>query len=150
MIELAEIIRLEKGEAGTFGALKIDGQVTCVTLEPEDRNNAQGVSCIPEGDYIAKRVNSPKYGDTFEISDVPNRTHILFHAGNVENHTKGCVLLGRNFGALGKTVPSSTPDKRSRVSCWPCWKTTPSASGSRMLPGVHNGFPLCHHRIFRR
>ncbi len=102
MIELAEIIRLEKGEAGTFGALKIDGQVTCVTLEPEDRNNAQGVSCIPEGDYIAKRVNSPKYGDTFEISDVPNRTHILFHAGNVENHTKGCVLLGRNFGALGK------------------------------------------------
>ena len=96
-----EIIRIEKGEAGTFGALKIDGQATCVTLEPEDRDNAQGVSCIPEGNYIAKRVNSPKYGDTFEIKDVPGRSHILFHAGNVEGHTKGCVLLGRNFGALG-------------------------------------------------
>ncbi|BCS89968.1 DUF5675 family protein [Pseudodesulfovibrio sediminis] len=101
MITTIELIRVEKSEAGTFGVLKIDGKASCVTLEPEDRGNAQNVSCIPEGDYVVKRVNSPKYGDTFEITGVPGRSHILLHPGNTETDTKGCVLLGRNFGHLG-------------------------------------------------
>ena len=100
MITNVDIIRVEKGDAGTFGVCKLDGRAFCVTLEPEDRDNAEGVSCIPEGDYVAKRVNSPHFGLTFEITGVSGRTHILFHAGNVEGDTRGCVLLGRNFGAL--------------------------------------------------
>jgi hypothetical protein len=102
MITFVDIIRVEKSDAGTFGVCLLDGKAFCVTLEPEDRDNAEGVSCIPEGEYIARRVNSPRYGDTFEVTGVPGRTHILFHAGNVEDDTRGCVLLGRNFGALGE------------------------------------------------
>jgi hypothetical protein len=98
----AELIRVEKGESGTFGVLKIDGRVFCVTLEPQDKGNKKNISCIPEGTYTCKRNMSPKYGETFEITNVPNRSHVLIHSGNVVKHTKGCVLLARKFGVLGE------------------------------------------------
>lgn len=100
MIQQAELIRLEKSDEGTFGVLKLDGKVYCVTLEPEDKDNAQGVSCIPEGTYRCKRVDSPRFGNTFEITNVPGRSHILLHPGNLEDDTQGCVLLGKHFGFL--------------------------------------------------
>lgn len=101
MKNLVEVIRVEQGEEGTFGVLKLNGQAYCVTLEPPQRGNAQNISCIPAGEYHCKRVSSPRFGETFEIMDVPGRSHILFHAGNVVDDTSGCVLLGRHFGRLG-------------------------------------------------
>ncbi|MBI9081406.1 MAG: hypothetical protein JEY79_16895 [Pseudodesulfovibrio sp.] len=101
MIETVKMIRLEKGVDGTFGVLRLDGGVFCVTLEPPDRNNEANISCIPAGTYICRRVESPGFGSTFEIRDVPGRSHILFHKGNVSADTKGCVLLGRYFGFSG-------------------------------------------------
>jgi hypothetical protein len=100
MVEAAEIIRLEKGADGTFGVLRFDGKVFCATLELPDRNNEVNISCIPAGSYLCKRVDSPAFGRTFEISGVSGRSHILFHAGNVPSDTQGCVLLGRCFGSL--------------------------------------------------
>ena len=47
------------------------------TLEEEDQGNRRNVSSIPAGTYIVKRVDSPRFGDTFEITGVPNRSHIL-------------------------------------------------------------------------
>ncbi len=100
MINKAELIRLEKSNEGTFGVLRLDGQVFCVTLEPPDEDNAVNISCIPQGEYVCRRVDSPRYGATFEIDGVPGRTHILLHPGNVSGDTRGCVLLGRHFGLL--------------------------------------------------
>lgn len=100
MIERAELMRLETGAEGTFGVLRLDGKVFCVTLEPPDRDNVANVSCIPEGRYVCRRVESLRFGDTFEVTDVPGRTHILLHPGNVTDDTQGCVLLGRQFGLL--------------------------------------------------
>ena len=37
---------------------------------------------------------------TFEILDVLERTHILFHKGNSEHNTQGCVLIAEEFGKL--------------------------------------------------
>jgi hypothetical protein len=34
--------------------------------------------------------------------DVPERSHILFHAGNTHKDTHGCILLGLQFGKVGK------------------------------------------------
>lgn len=96
----AELIRLEKGAEGTFGVLRLDGQVFCVTLEPPDRGNVEDVSCIPPGRYACRRVDSPRFGVTFEVADVPGRSHILLHPGNVTDDTRGCVLLGKRFGRL--------------------------------------------------
>ena len=101
-MEKVEIIRVEKGHDGTFGVLRLGGRVFCVTLEPPDRGNQRDRSCIPAGRYVCRRVDSPAFGPTFEITGVPGRTHILFHAGNVVRDTRGCVLLGRHFGQVGE------------------------------------------------
>jgi hypothetical protein len=97
---MIQLNRQEESEDGTFGVLLINGHVLCVTLEPPDRDNQQNISNIPPGRYVCKRVNSPKYGDTFEITGVPGRSHVLFHAGNVVRHTKGCVVLGQYYDKL--------------------------------------------------
>ena len=92
--------RVADNEDATFGVL-INGNIPfAVTLEPAWEDNKKGISCIPSGPYSCKRVKSPKFGDTFEILDVEGRTHILFHKGNSERNTQGCVLIAEEFGKL--------------------------------------------------
>ena len=84
-------------ETCTLGILRIKTQNlvwTCRTLELPWRNNQKSVSCIPKGRYMCKRVKSNKFGDTFQVCDVPGRVGILFHAGNYPKDTHGCILLG--------------------------------------------------------
>lgn len=100
MISSATLYRLEKSNAGTFGVLSLDGEVFCVTLEPPDRGNAPDLSCIPEGVYRCELVDSPHFGRVYQILDVPDRTHILIHPGNLPRDTHGCVMLGRYYGSL--------------------------------------------------
>lgn len=100
MPEMVELMRIEQSDEGTFGVLRLDGKAYCVTLEPPEKGNARNISCIPEGVYECRRFRSPRFGETFEVVDVPQRTSILFHAGNVVEDTSGCVLLGRQFGTL--------------------------------------------------
>ena len=64
------------------------------TLENPWLNNEPYISCIPSAIYECQRINSPRFGNTFEVIDVPERTHILFHWGNYEKDTLGCILLG--------------------------------------------------------
>ena len=101
MKPILELIRLEEDEAfGTFGVLRIQKEVFCVTLEPADRLNAPQVSSIPAQQYLIKRHISPKFGETFQVMDVPGRAAVLLHAGNVVGHTQGCIILGQFFGKL--------------------------------------------------
>jgi hypothetical protein len=65
------------------------------SLELPWRGNKRSISCIPNGGYICKKYNSPKYKDTYEVQDVPNRSYILFHKGNTTRDTEGCILLGK-------------------------------------------------------
>lgn len=85
---------------GTFGVLVLNGEPFCCTLEPEWRMNKRNVSCIPSGQYIAIRYKSKKYGETWQVQNVSGRSGILFHAGNVDTHTEGCILLGQHYGKL--------------------------------------------------
>jgi hypothetical protein len=32
--------------------------------------------------------------------DVPGRSYILFHKGNTDDNTEGCILLGQYYGKL--------------------------------------------------
>lgn len=80
-----------------------------LTLEKPWKGNQQSISCIPDGEYICRRVNSPKFGNTFEITGVKGRLAILLHKGNIEEHTHGCVLIGEQFGYLnGETAVLSS------------------------------------------
>lgn len=99
-MKIVELIRLEESEQGTIGILKIDKEVFCFSLEPADRLNKPNESCIPIQQYMCRRVLSPRFGETFMITDVPNRTNVLFHKGNTEDNTLGCVLLGQTVGKL--------------------------------------------------
>lgn len=82
----------------TFGRIEGHG-LRLHTLEEEDRGNERGQSRIPAGTYICRRTIYHRYGyETFEITGVPGRTRILFHPGNTEEDTEGCVLLGLRVG----------------------------------------------------
>jgi len=90
--------RISYSPIGTFGALIREDKV-CFTLTLEDpwKDNRYGISCIPPSYYDCKRIISPKFGITFEVLDVPGRTHILFHKGNTQENTRGCILIGESF-----------------------------------------------------
>ena len=100
-LPIVELIRLEEHSSfGTFGILKINKSVFCVTLEPSDKLNVRNVSSIPAQQYVCRKYTSRKYGKTFKVTEVPGRSSVLFHSGNVVDHTKGCILLAQYFGKL--------------------------------------------------
>lgn len=99
-MRIVELVRLEEADTGTLGILKVDKRLFCVTLEPEDWANMPSRSSIPAQQYLCKRVTRPRFGETFEVINVPERSDILFHAGNIVEHTAGCILLGKHVGKL--------------------------------------------------
>lgn len=96
-----ELVRLEEDSRyGTFGVLKVDKVVFCVTLELADRLNTQNTSSIPAQQYRCRRHASPRFGETFKVLDVPERSNVLVHSGNRVGDTRGCILLAQYFGKL--------------------------------------------------
>lgn len=92
------LLRVGPTKQATFGVLRDENLIPfAVTLENPWLDNQRNVSCIPEGRYECKRVQSPRFGNTFEVTNVPNRSHILFHKGNKEDDTQGCILVGETF-----------------------------------------------------
>lgn len=93
------LTRIQTLDVGTYGVLHfVGGAPFAVTLERPWEDNARRVSSIPEGSYRCARVNSPRFGDTFEVTGVEGRSHILFHRGNYVKDTEGCILVGNAFG----------------------------------------------------
>jgi hypothetical protein len=91
------IKRIAENEYGTFGVL-IDGDLPfALTLERRWLDNQTGISCIPVGKYQCRRVDSPHFGDTFEVTSVPGRTNILFHKGNIDDNSRGCIIVGEEY-----------------------------------------------------
>lgn len=110
-MKLFKLVRVSSIKDGTFGVL-MDGDIPfAVTLEREWLNNQKGISCIPCDDYICKRINSPQFGNTFEVTNVPGRTLIEIHMGNILANTHGCIILGEQFEPLNgeNAVLSSGP-----------------------------------------
>lgn len=83
----------------TIGILLDEGPFG-VTLELPWRDNARNISCIPEGQYVCQYIEnvSLSSGRTvrkgYRVLDVPNRSGILIHCGNMEDDTEGCILVG--------------------------------------------------------
>jgi len=94
------IIRVEQTDNGTFGVLLLKGMCFCVTLELPWYDNENNISCIPDGEYICSKHDSPTRGEVWQIENVPNRKYIYFHAGNTLMDTLGCIVLGQYFDKL--------------------------------------------------
>jgi len=86
------------------GDLFLNGTHICKTLELPDLDNANNVSCIPEGIYDLAPHNSRKFPETFRVLKVPNREAILIHSGNKLTDIQGCILVGLKFAGTGKAT----------------------------------------------
>ena len=96
-MKMLTLKRVATGVQGTFGVLLDGDEPFCLTCEDPWSGNQANVSCIPDGVYLCGRVLSPKFGETFEVLRVTDRTHILYHRGNTAEDTHGCILLGEQY-----------------------------------------------------
>ena len=95
------IVRIHSSKHGTLGVLLVDKMPIGVTGEQDWENNKRNVSCIPTGVYLCHKVITPRHGKTFEVQNVPGRSAILFHKGNLPlEHSQGCILVAEQFGYL--------------------------------------------------
>jgi hypothetical protein len=81
----------------------INGTQLAVTLEHAYENDGEYYPKIPSGSYSCQRGMHQLAGmaqpfETFEITGVIGHTNILFHAGNYNKDSEGCVLLGTTLG----------------------------------------------------
>ena len=95
------LTRVWSDATGTFGTLAGPAGPFALTVELPWRDNAPRVSCIPLGTYTCQRVQSPKFGNTFEITQVAGRSHVLFHKANTIHDLLGCIGVGESFNPVG-------------------------------------------------
>ncbi|HWJ17999.1 MAG TPA: DUF5675 family protein [Geobacterales bacterium] len=73
-----------------------------VTLERPWLNNQPKVSCIPAGTYQVVISLSPKFGRLMpRLLNVPGRSEIECHWGNVVTDTEGCIIVGTSETPYG-------------------------------------------------
>ena len=105
-----EVIRFSSHSDSTLGLLfdVTEGRkFLCFTIEDEARDTkVMGETRIPAGEYELKLRKEggyhqryvKKYGSMHKgmihVQDVPGFTYILWHTGNTDEHTMGCLLLG--------------------------------------------------------
>ena len=107
-----EVLRFSSQNDSTLGILfdVSDGnkKFLCFTLEDEARDTkVMGETRIPAGIYELKlrkeggyhQRYTKKFGTKFHkgmihVQNVPNFRWILWHTGNTDEHTMGCLLLG--------------------------------------------------------
>lgn len=101
---VVEIIRWSEAAEGTVGGLMVNRMPICLTLEPNDRDDNQegGNSCIEPQEYHCRFRQTADHGLTYGVLDVPGRSAILFHTGNTDAHTKGCILPVTTIGYTDK------------------------------------------------
>lgn len=95
----------------------------CKTLELPWKDNNKQISCIPAGTYKVIKHNSLTFGKCFKILDVPGRSEILFHKGNFNTNTKGCILVGKDFIDINKNgttdISASGATFEKMLTCLP-------------------------------
>lgn len=106
-----QLSRYRIDQSGAFGELyQENGDLLCYSLEHSYLFEHEWHPKVNPGTYKCVRgVHTLKSGnniETFEIEDVPGHDGILFHRGNTEENSEGCILLGsssRNNTLFGST-----------------------------------------------
>lgn len=98
------LTRTEATQDGIFSELTDEnGTHVCVTLEHAYDSGEGNGSYAPKlkpgtyqcvrGQHRLAKMKLPF--TTFEITGVPGHTNILFHVGNYNDDSEGCILLGK-------------------------------------------------------
>jgi hypothetical protein len=101
---------------GTNGKLECEGKFICYTIELPWKENEKRVSCIPEGKYFIKKRYSNKFKWHLEVTNVMNRSLILFHpANNALIELNGCIapvtkLSGSGLGLMSRKAYAKLKD----------------------------------------
>lgn len=99
--------RTELEPDGIFSELRDErGNLVATTVE----HSYECTPKLPPGVYVCKRGMHRLEGmtepfETFEITGVVGHTNILFHVGNTQDDSHGCVCLGSE--RIGKMVAQS-------------------------------------------
>lgn len=107
MIEI-ELKRFAYHPEGTLGVIDFAGE-TFYSIERPWLDNAPNVSCIPVGNYDMGWRDSPRFGETWHVQEVQDRTYILIHAANFPKDVQGCIGLGT--GLMGDRIAVSNSRK---------------------------------------
>jgi hypothetical protein len=85
---------------GTFGTIVLNG-TTLFTVELPWKDNANNISCIPEGTYTCRWTKSPRLKKfTYEVTGVPKRAGIRIHGANYSHQVLGCIAPGMTTGVV--------------------------------------------------
>lgn len=107
---------------GVFGELTDEqGKHICFTLERSyvDLDAIEGISPkVPPGNYkcvkgMHRLPSMMQDFETFEVKGVPGRWGILFHVGNFNEDSEGCILLGEGLGTRQKNGVMLTNSKKA-------------------------------------
>ncbi len=100
MLELLTLKRISHDVQGTYGVLLFAQKPIILTLENPWLENRKSISCVPSGQYLCERYSSQRFPSTYQVTNVPGRTNIIFHKGNTMEDTRGCILTGSKFGII--------------------------------------------------
>jgi len=95
-MQVINLRRFSYHPTGTLGVLTMPDPTIkpFTTIERPWMNNVRFQSCIPEGAYALEWKESPRFGMTYELSNVDARDHILIHAANFSTDVEGCIGIG--------------------------------------------------------
>jgi len=118
-MKTAVLMRYISGDQGSFGRLvETETGLDVKMMELPNRDNEIRMSRIPEGEYLCQAYKSPKFGRCWLLRNVPGRSAILIHKGNLagdtrkgwKTHSMGCLLpawykgwIGRQMAGLNST-----------------------------------------------
>ena len=116
-----DVIKFKESDEATLSRMYIDGKFYCYVLEDQHQDvKVIHETRIPEGRYrIDLRTvggfnqrYSKKYGSMhqgmLELQDVPNFKYVLIHTGNTDDHTSGCLLVGKNVNIVGDLMVTNS------------------------------------------
>lgn len=104
-----DLIRVAYFPFGVFGKF-LCGTEWLATVERPWLQNARKISCIPEDSYICVPRVFHNKGNPYpavEVTNVPNRTDILFHIANWPTDVEGCIGVGKLISCLTKNAGST-------------------------------------------
>lgn len=103
------LTRKEFRQDGIFGEIHSEmGELVAVTLEHAYPVLSTFMPKIPPGTYTCRRGMHRLHGmtedfETFEITGILGHTNLLFHWGNFNKDSEGCVLIGDQVAQNGSS-----------------------------------------------
>lgn len=120
MRAIITLVRLYRDQA-TIGAFLHNNFLICKSIELPWLSNKNQDSCIPEGLYKLTPYISKKFGQTYQVQNVKNRSGILIHPANdAKKELKGSIapVTSVNNDLTGNESRKATEKINNLIKCY--------------------------------